>query len=102
MSEPQEREDLEQLVSSPGWLRFLAYVKDQWGAVAYGRRLKQAVLDARSRHESAETAIMRVDSANDEVNKMLSWPGERVRDLTALETRRTQEQTPMVSRRGTL
>ena len=44
MTEHAEREDLEQLVSSAGWGRFLSMVDEQWGSG--GARYRDAVTSA--------------------------------------------------------
>lgn len=100
MSEPTEREDLEQLLTSPGWLRVTERAKKEWGPVGYGVKLKQAVLHATLSKEDAAEAVRRVDAASDAMNAFLSWPQTRIHELMALEAQRKQE--PSLSRRGTL
>jgi hypothetical protein len=102
MSEPTEREDLEQLLTSPGWLRFTDYAKREWGPVGYGRKLKQAVSQAIEHKQDAAVAVQRVDAVNDEINALLSYPNHRINELLALEAQRKQAQEPPLSRRGTL
>jgi hypothetical protein len=102
MIEPTEREDLDQLLASPGWVRFAAYVKKQWGPEGYGIRLKQAVTAAIAANQDVSNAVSRVDAANDAVNEVLTWPRERVKHLEHFEQQRKQEQTPTMSRRGSL
>ena len=102
MSEQTEREDLEQLVMCPGWLRFAQYVRKSWGPEGYGLRIKRAVTEAKAAGQDQSDAVARVDAANDAVNEVLSWPTERARALLAQETQRRHEREPTLSRRGTL
>jgi hypothetical protein len=102
MSEPTEREDLEQLQSCPGWLRFVAFAKQQWGPAGYGVRLKQAIAAAQAKGEDLSQAVARVDAANEEINALLTWPRRRATDLAAAEQQRTREQQVPLSRRGQL
>lgn len=100
MSEPTDREDLEQLVTSPGWLRLMAFAKKQWGPEGYGVRVKQAIAHAIAQKDDIAHAVQRVDAANDEINRLLSWPQERIRELLAQEQVRKQQLDPPLSRRG--
>jgi hypothetical protein len=102
MSEPTEREDYEQLVTSPGWLRFAEFAKKQWGPVGYGQRLKQAIADAKRAGIDLSEAVARVDAASDAVNELLTWPKTRAADLLSQEANRKRETEPPLSRRGTL
>jgi hypothetical protein len=102
MSEPTEREDYEQLQTSPGWLRFTEFAKKQWGPIGYGQRLKRAIADAKAAGEDLSNAVARVDAANDAVNELLSYPASRVKDLYAQEAQRTLANQPPLSRRGHL
>jgi hypothetical protein len=79
---PDEREDLEALLASPGWIRFHDYVKAQW-AVGYPARIKMAIKDAQEKNTNVAEAVHRIDAANDEVNAMLSWPKQRLQSLEA-------------------
>lgn len=100
MSEPSEREDLEQMQSSPGWLRFQQHVRKSWGPEGYGLRLKRAVTEAKAAGQDQADAVARVDAQSDAVNEVLSWPKERARQLANQETQRRQE--PSLSRGGSL
>lgn len=102
MTEPQEREELESLLMTPGWIRFASYAKEQWGPVGYGMRLKRAIAQAREAKTDLGEAVARVDAANDAVNELLSWVQARVTQLLEHEARRKREQSPTLSRRGTL
>jgi len=102
VSDSREREDLEALLSAPGWLRLLQYAKETWAGDGYAQKLKLAIKDATTRGENVAEAVQRVDAANEEVNAVLSWPRQRVQQLTQHETARTQAAQPSLSRRGVL
>lgn len=102
MTDPNDREHLEQLVSSPGWLLLLAYVKSEWGSAAFARRLKQAITDAVERREDPAQAALRVNAQHDAVNALMLYPQERVQHLLGHEAARKREQDPPIGRRGTL
>ena len=98
MTEPNEREDLDQFLSHPGWLRFQAYVKTEWGSVAFARKLKEAAVGT----TDAAQAVLRVNAAHDAVNELMLWPQMRLKVLTASEETRKRDQNPPLSRRGSL
>jgi hypothetical protein len=102
MSEPTEREDLEQLLVSAGWLRLLDHIKTQWGSAAFARRIKHAITDAMEKHEDPAQAALRVNAQHDAINALLLYPQERVSMLLGHEAVRKKEQEPTMSRRGTL
>ena len=98
MSDPREREDLEALLASPGWLRLLEYARQQW-TVGNPQKIKLAIKDATASNQNVAEAVQRVDAANDEVNAILSWPKQRVQSLLTYETANTWS---ALSRRGGL
>ena len=102
MSEPNEREDLEALLSNPGFLRLLSHARSQWAGDGYAQKIKLAIRHATEKNENVAEAVQRVDAANDEVNAILSWPKARMQSLTAQEAQRKLEQQPLVGRRGAL
>jgi hypothetical protein len=86
MSETREREELETLLMSPGWLRLLTYVRQAWKD-DYPQKIKMAIRDATEKNQNVAEAVLRVDAANDEVNAVMSWPKQRVQQLLAQEQR---------------
>lgn len=100
MSEPQEREELEALMTTPGWLRLLAYARATWGGDGYAQRIKLAIRTAQDRQQNVAEAVQRVDAANDEVNAILTWPKLRVQQLLQKEAHGQPLAT--MSRRGGL
>lgn len=97
MSDPAEREHLEQLLTSPGWLLFTAYAKSEWGSTEMVRKMKKA---ATATDDPAQ-AVLRVDAAHDAVNDLLLWPRTRINTLIGGEASR-QREAESVTRRGTL
>lgn len=89
---------LEGLLTHPGYLLFREHFRSQWGAEGYGRRIKAAIATARVEHANLDAAVSAVDYANDEINKLVSWPVEELRRLT--QQRETQDRAVSVSRRG--
>jgi hypothetical protein len=102
MSEPNEREDLEALMSNPGFLRLLTHARSQWAGDGYAQKIKLAIRHATEKNENVAEAVQRVDAANDEVNAILSWPKARVQSLLSQEAQRKLEAQPLVGRRGAL
>ena len=96
--EPNEREDLDQFLTHPGWLRFQAYVKTEWGSVAFARKLKEAAVGT----TDAAQAVLRVNAAHDAVNELMLWPAMRLKVLVSAEETRKREKEPPLSRRGSL
>lgn len=81
MSENSELEDLEQLVSLPGWARFAEMVDKQWGAA--GLRYTEAVSGA-ARIEADANAmniLRQVIIAQREIQNVLGMVGHRIKTL---------------------
>lgn len=102
MSETGEREDLESLLSNPGWLRLMAYARKTYAGDSYAKRIKAAIASAIAAKADVNAAVQAVDAESNAVNDVLSWPGERAKQLLALEDQRQRELQPQLSRRGNL
>lgn len=89
---------LEGLLTHPGFQLFTAYCREQWGAAGYGRRVKQAVHQAMADKADVAATVSAVDYANDEINRLLTWPSEELKRLQ--DTRQREAQGVSVSRRG--
>lgn len=101
MSDASEREDLEQLMLHPGWLRYRAYVESQWGADACIQKIDTALSTLeRGDQQAANETVTQIRARAREAQRLLMWPRERVNTLMAMESQRKQE--PTYSRRGTL
>lgn len=76
-----ERDELVDLIKHPGFLRFAQHVQQEWAA-GLSLKMKQAVKDAKAKGEDVEVAIEKVDYAGDQIAALLTWPRERVAQLT--------------------
>ena len=84
-----EKDDLEQLLKSAGWLRFLEYARQHWNEQLPARLVAAAELGA---HEKASMEVLKMSYAASQINALLSWPKERLKHFdrqTALETNTT-------------
>ena len=77
----QLREALDDLARHPGWLWFLGEAKREWGE-GYGRKVKLAIMKAQSEKQDVVSAVLAVDYANDEINRLLDRPREELARLT--------------------
>ena len=97
MSDATELDDLDALLTSPGWARFSAHLIAEWGPA--GQRYQQAVkLAASKAGDDAVHQLRAVLFAQDELAKLLMWPAEQ---LSKLRMRGTGPMSLSDSRRGT-
>ena len=94
MTDASEKEDLQALIASAGWGRFLDRMKADWSGAAYDQKLAQA-LDVTDDQQAAGRA-RQIQVTRRELNKLLMWPQERIADVDRLVT------APTLSRRGGL
>lgn len=87
-----EKTDLEQLLSSPGWLRFLEHARVSWKEQLPGRIQAAAELGTTEAEKGA--AMLKVLTVANEVNALVSWPSERLKRLN------TPQLQPTFSRGG--
>ena len=87
-----EREDLDALVTSPGWLRFKA-----WAAAEYGPLLLARAADEPNELD-ALNKLRQARAINGAVEVMLAWPTRTLANLQATVARHA----PSESRRGGL
>lgn len=80
MTDQNEKSDLEQLLSSAGWLRVLERARVDWRD-GYPAKIKQAIFDAKANRENIESAVASIEAASDAINQLLSWPKERLAQL---------------------
>lgn len=102
MSDDKEREDYDALLKAPGWLRLLNMARQAYGGDGYGRKVKEAIAEARAKQADVEVAVEKVDAASDAVNWIVSYPQNRLRQLTDAAAARHLETHPPVTRRGSL
>lgn len=86
------------LLEHPGWRRFVLHAKEQWGPVAYARKLKRIITETPSVESVIELRIL--DKVNDELNALLSYPTDQVR--RADQRLEADAAPPDLSRRGIL
>lgn len=94
----EEQQIWQDFVTSPGFLLFKAEAKKRWGPEGYGRQLKVAVSTAIQQQASADAAIKAVDFANNEINALMSYPTDRLKQIAAAVE--AEQGVPLVSRRG--
>lgn len=70
------------LLKSSGFQLLRLRARTEWGAEGYGRKMKHAVEKARTDGTDRELAIDKVDAASDAVNVLMSYPEERIGQLT--------------------
>ena len=87
-----EREDWDALLSHPGWLRLVGYAKSHWGGSAYRVKVDQAIAKAEADKTDVAGAVKTVNAISDEVNRLLSYPRERVKALATPKPEETSMQ----------
>jgi hypothetical protein len=95
MEKDQEREDLEALLTAPGWLRLVNHATQYW-TEDIATKVEQAaddVNDLQALHRLRQLVV-----ARREVMKLLAYPSERVKALRQQDT----VYPPSLSRRGSL
>jgi hypothetical protein len=82
MTGREVQEALQDLITSPGWLLFKEQARQEYGASAYGRRMRLAV-------EGPEPllAVKVLTLATDEVNALVGWPEQELKRLGPTEAR---------------
>lgn len=78
----QELEDLEALLASQGWARFLAYVDREYGPVGYRAKAQQILGGVSAeRQTDAATLLLQLESSTREIERLFAWVKERVQNL---------------------
>ena len=54
------------------------YVRTEWAGAGYGRKIKEALADARARNLDAAAAVDKVDYANDRIGEVVGWPKQEL------------------------
>jgi len=80
VSDQNEKADLEQLLASGGWLRLVDRARVDWKD-GYPAKIKYAIQEARKSGGDMGEAVGAVDYASDEINRLLSWPRERLAQI---------------------
>jgi hypothetical protein len=94
-----EKDDLDNLLKSPGWLMLKDYARKEWRE-NYPAKVKMAIQHAKGDNLSLSAAVEAVDAASDAINALLSWPQERLQRLAQIVEAEHAVTGP--SRRGTL
>jgi len=90
-----EREDLDTLLTHPGWLRVVQYAQQRW-TEEISTHLSAAVSD---RDDAIALQKMRqVIAAKSAVEQLVAYPKERLRTLTEAQAQRAQ--VPSLTRGG--
>ena len=69
---------LESWLAHPGTRLFMDYVRTEWAGAGYGRKIKEALADARARNLDAAAAVDKVDYANDRIGEVVGWPKQEL------------------------
>lgn len=91
-----EREDWDALTKTPGWQRLVAFAKSQWAGAAYKQKVSAAV------RENNLAQVATVDTVADEINILLTYPLERMKELDKVREREQVSRVKSPSRRGSL
>jgi hypothetical protein len=96
-----EHEDLVNLATHPGWLRWKEHARKTCvGARVFAERIDKTARDKSLTSEERAVKIMALTDAKDEIMALIAWPDERV---GLLEQARAREVEPVdFSRRGML
>lgn len=99
MSQPNEYEDLEALLQSPGWLRFARHAEQEWQE-QFSEKVRAAVGDTNDLQALAK--LRQVTVAQQAVLTILRWPKERLSQIEQARVTRARGETTPLSRRGSL
>ncbi|MCR4338503.1 MAG: hypothetical protein NUW01_01305 [Gemmatimonadaceae bacterium] len=95
MTPDTEREDLEALIASAGWKRFAFHALSEWDSKFAEHAARAANI---TDDKLAIDRLRQVIAIQQEVKRLLAWPGERLSALAGIE----QQRAPSLSRRGPL
>jgi succinyl-CoA synthetase beta subunit len=100
------REDLDALVHSPGWMRFLAHVQQEWGTRERGGgvRFTQAAHQAANVNADADAInqLRQVCVAQREIHNLIAWVDSELAQSKKDETQLAAAGATDYSRRGGL
>ena len=100
------REDLDHLVHSPGWGRFLAHVEREWGSKERGGgvRYERAAEQAANLTDDgmAIGQLRQIIAARREIHTLIGWVEQTLKDTTKQETDLVASGPVDYSRRGGL
>ena len=100
------REDLDHLVHSPGWARFLAHVEKEWGTrdIGGGVRFTRAATQAAdiNAERDAINQLRQVCVAQREIHNLIAWVENTLKQATKDDRELQPVAVPDYSRRGGL
>ena len=100
------REDLDHLVHSPGWQRFLAHVQKEWGTrdAGGGARFTMAASQAVNIGDeiNAVNHLRQICVAQREIHNLMAWVETTLKDATKQDRELQPVGPPDYSRRGGL
>ena len=100
------REDLDHLVHSPGWQRFVAHVEREWGHrdTGGGVRFTRAATQAAdiNAERDAINVLRQVCVAQREIHSLIAWVENTLKDATKQDRELQVIGAPDYSRRGGL
>lgn len=80
MSDARELDDLDGLITHPGFQRLMAYAAQEWGPA--GQRFQQAVEKAAQKPDAESSEFLRcIIFTQKELKRLLVWPSERVASI---------------------
>lgn len=79
MGESREREALQDLITSPGWLLFKEHARLQWGPEGYGKKIAAVMARYADDALALGLELRKVHTATEEINVLMKWPDERLK-----------------------
>lgn len=101
-----EREELDELVKSPGWARFVAHVEKEWGTAEHGGGA-YFTMAARKASDQTDDAtalayLRQICVAQKQIHGLLAWVYGSLKDATKHDQELATTGAPDYSRRGGL
>jgi hypothetical protein len=94
-----EKEDLDQLIHTNGWLRFAQHLEREW-ADRFQQLVRTAISDPND--TTALRKLQQVVVAKEAIEASVKWPSQRIAELERAEQARTEANQFTMSRRGSL
>ena len=89
-----DREALQDLVTSKGWLLFKEWARVQWGPEGYGRQIAGVMHRYADNTDKLAVELGKVHYATEEINALMKWPDEQ------LKKGEPKEELPVSMHRG--
>ncbi len=100
MSDPTEQAELESVLTSGGWLRFIDHCEKEWGPAGetYQQAVQRAISGGVGSEAEAVHRLKNVAYAQNAIRELLRWPQNRVAQIKGGVKR--AEAADSASRRG--